>query len=153
MRSVARLLVFALLVAVSGCEQRGPTVYVLEGPQTIELQASASATQVKVGETVELHVERRTTGNWKQVPRNELKPGQCWTYRPPAEFEPEVAQSVKWEVNPENTVQFHTEYRMDQKRLATMMVQGTIQLTPVMDEVKCEEGRTVTGPTLEIEVS
>lgn len=141
-----------MLVVISGCEQRGPTVYVLEGPQTVELKASASATQVKQGDTVVLHVERRTTGNWKQVPRGELKPGQCWMYRPPVEFEPEVAHSVKWEVIPENAVRFHTEYRLDQSRLATMMVKGTIQLTPV-DEVKCEEGRTVVGPTLEIEVN
>ena len=54
-----------------------------------------------MGESVVLHVEQRTSGNWKQVPRSELEPGQCWVYRRPVEVEPEVAHSVQWEVVPE----------------------------------------------------
>ena len=38
MRSASMLVVPALLVALAGCEQRGPTVYVLEGEQTVELK-------------------------------------------------------------------------------------------------------------------
>lgn len=152
MRSASLLAIPALLATLAGCEQRGPTVYVLEGEQEVQLIPSASATSVKQGETIVLHVEQRTTGNWKQIPRGELKPGQCWVYRPPAQVEPEVAHSVQWEVIPEDAVVFHTEYQMDQSRLATVRTPGKIQLTPI-GKVKCEEGRAVVGSTLEIEVN
>jgi hypothetical protein len=152
MRSVSMLVVPALLVAIAGCEQRGPTVYVLEGEQTVELKTSASASTVKQGETVVLHVEQRATGQWKQIPRKELAAGQCWVYRPPVELEPEVAHNVLWEVIPEGAVEFHSEYQLDGSRVATMRAPGTIKLTPIA-KVKCEEGRTVAGTTIEIEVT
>lgn len=152
MRSVSMLLIPALLALVAGCEQRGPSVYVLEPPQTVVLNASASATKVQQGETVVLHVERRTTGKWKRVSRGELTAGQCWVYRPPVEVEPEVAHDTQWAVEPEGAVEFHTDYQLDQTRVATMMTKGLIKLTPV-SKVKCEEGRTVVGTPIEIEVS
>jgi hypothetical protein len=73
-------------------------------------------------------------------------------YRPPVEVEPEVAQSLQWVVEPEGAVEFHTEYQMNQSRVATMMTKGTIKLTPV-GKIQCEEGRTVEGTPLEIEVT
>jgi hypothetical protein len=153
MRSVSMLLIPAVLAVVAGCEQRGPFVYVLvESPQTVELQATASTTKVQQGGTVVLHVKRQTTGKWQRVSRGDLKPGQCWVYRPPVEVEPEVAQGVQWVVEPEGAVEFHTEYQMDQSRVATMMTKGTIKLTPV-GKVTCEEGRAVEGAPVEIEVT
>ncbi|MET0535424.1 MAG: hypothetical protein ABW171_14500 [Steroidobacter sp.] len=146
------LLIPAVLAAMAGCEQRGPFVYVLEGQQSIVLNASASSSKVQQGEQVVLHVERRTTGQWKRVSRAELKQGQCWVYRPPVEVEPEVAQDIQWQVDPEGAVEFRTEYQMDHSRVATMATKGTIQLTPV-STVKCEEGRSVTGSAIAIEVS
>ena len=152
MRSIWMLLFPGLLAVVAGCEQRGPVVYVLEAPQSVVLTPSASATKVQQGETVVLRVERRTTGQWKQVSRGELAPGQCWVYRPPVEVEPEVAHSVQWEVVPEGAVAFHQEYQMDQTRVATLIAKGTVKLTPV-SAVKCEDDRSVFGPSIEIEVS
>jgi|SRR6185436_19558320 len=152
MRFVSLLAVPAIL-ALAGCgKSSGPTVYVLDGSQEVTLTPTASATKVQRGETVTLHVARRTTGQWKKVPRSELAPGQCWVYQPPPADEPEVAQSLKWRVDPEGAVEFHMEVQMNQTRLATMATSGKIQLVPV-SEVKCEATRTVTGPTLEIEVS
>jgi hypothetical protein len=152
MRFVSMLLIPAVLAVVAGCEQRGPFVYVLDGQQTVVLKATASATKVQQGEKVVLHVERQSKGNWQRVSRGELKPGQCWVYRPPAEAEAEVAQNVQWVVEPERAVEFHTEYQMDQSRVATMMIKGTVKLTPV-GKVQCEEGRTVEGAPIEIEVT
>lgn len=153
MRSVSILLIPAVLGLVSGCgEQRGPNVYVLDGQQTVELKASASPMKVQPGGQVVLHVERRTTGPWKKISRNELAPGQCWVYRPPVEVEPEVAHSVQWEVVPENAVEFHAEYQLDQSRVATVHASGKVSLTP-LDKVKCEEGRVVAGNTIEIDAS
>ena len=63
-----------------------------------------------------------------------------------------MAQSLLWTVEPERAVEFHTEYQMDQSRAATMMVKGAIKLTPV-SKVECEQGRTVEGAPIEIEVT
>lgn len=145
-------LVPAVLAVLAGCEQRGPFVYVLESPQSVVLTASASASTVQQGETVVLRVERRTSGKWKQVSRDELNPGQCWVYRPPLAVEPEIAHSVGWQVVPEGAVEFHTEHQMDQTRVATMTAKGKVKLTPI-SAVKCEDGRSVVGPSIEIEVS
>lgn len=152
MRSVLAFLFVTALAVVAGCKQRAPSVYVLESPQSVELIASASASKVRQGETVVLHVERRTTGKWKQVGRDALTPGQCWVYRPPVAVEPEVANSVQWEVLPEGAVRLHAEYQMDQTKVVTMAARGTITLTPI-SPVKCEEQRRVAGPSIEIEVS
>ncbi|HEX7011659.1 MAG TPA: hypothetical protein VF161_02885 [Steroidobacteraceae bacterium] len=140
---------FVLLV---GCEQRPPMVYVLESPQTVTLTPSVSATEAKLGETVVLRVERRTSGNWRQVPRSEVQPGQCWMYRPPPEVEAEVADDVYWEVVPEEAIRLNTEFRLDHTRIATLLVRGKITLTPIT-AVPCEPDRVVRGPSLEIEVS
>lgn len=152
LRSLTLLLICALLGMLAGCEQQSELVYVLEEPQTVTLTPSASKQEVQQGETVALHVARRTSGNWKQVPLNEISPGQCWVYRPPVESEPEVADSVQWKVVPERAVTFHREIRMDHTRMATMDVKGTVQLTPV-SEVKCEPDRLVEGSPIVIEVS
>ena len=153
MRSVTRLFVPAILALVAGCgEQRGPTVYVLEGQQSVELKASASLLKAPPGGQVVLHVERRSTGQWKKIGRNELKPGQCWVYRPPVELEPEVAADVQWAVEPENALEFHSEYQLDKTRIVTVRAGGKISLTP-LSKVQCEEGRVVEGNTIEIDAS
>jgi hypothetical protein len=152
MRSVAMLLIPVALAGLASCEQRGPLVYVLESPQSMVLTTSASTSQVQQGETVVLHVERRTSGRWKQVSRDELTPGQCWVYRPPAEVEQEVAHSVQWQVVPEGAVEFRKEYQLDQTRVATMTAKGKVKLTPI-SAVKCEDDRIVVGSSIEIDVS
>ena len=149
--SLRSLLYLPLLLAfLAGCEQQAKLVYVPDGPLTVTLIPSASADRVKQGETVALNVQRRTSGQWKQVPLTEAR-GQCWFHARPPEFESEVAAIVRWTVEPENSVAFDTDYRFDRVRLATMNVKGTIRLTPVSD-VPCEPDHLAQGPTLEIEV-
>lgn len=151
-RTVLRVVpVCAALMFASGCEQQQPMVYVLEGTQDITLTASASATTVKVGETVVLHAQRRSVGKWKQIPRDQLTPGQCWLYTAPPEFEQEVAASIDWEVTPENAVRFDNAVRMDQTRIATMMVRGRVSLRP-LTTVRCEKDRIEEGEPIRLEV-
>ncbi|HET9444759.1 MAG TPA: hypothetical protein VFO35_00770 [Steroidobacteraceae bacterium] len=140
----------AILFA-AGCEQQQPMVWVLEGPQQVTLTASASAKTVKVGETVVLHAQRRTVGKWKQIPRDQLTPGQCWLYTAPPEFEQEVAASIDWEVMPENAVRFDNAVRMDQTRIATMVVRGRVSLRP-LTTVRCEKDRIEEGDPIRLEV-
>jgi hypothetical protein len=136
---------------VSGCEQQAPMVYVLDGPQDVKLKPSVSATTVKAGETVVLRAERRAVGKWKQIPRDQLTPGQCWLYTLPPEFEQEVAASIDWDVEPENAVRFDNAFRMDHTRIATMMRRGPVTLTPLTN-VRCEKDRVEEGPPIRIEV-
>lgn len=145
------LLTCTLFSAVAGCEQRAPLVYVLESPQSVTLLPSASASSVARGASVVLGVERRTEGQWTRIPRDTLRPGQCWVYRPPAAVEAQAADAVQWEISPEDSVRFNTEFRMDHVRIATMLYPGRIRLTP-LSAPTCEPDRLVRGPSIEIEV-
>ena len=151
-RSLSLLMVLGMLGTLAGCERRSAVVYVLEEPQSVTLTSSASTSSVQRGESVVLRVERRTTGKWKRIPLNEVRSGQCWLYQPPTEAEPEVADSVHWQVVPENAVSFNQDFRLDHTKIVTMNVKGTIALTPI-SLAKCEPDRAVEGPTLRIEVS
>jgi hypothetical protein len=142
----------AAVMLVSGCEQKQPLVYVLEGTQEVTLTASASATTVRVGEPVVLHAQRRTVGKWKQIPRDQLTPGQCWLYTAPPELEQEVAGSIDWEVLPNNAVRFDNAVRMDQTRVATMLVRGRVTLRP-LTTVRCEKDRIEEGSPIRFEVN
>ena len=127
-------------------------VYVLDGPQDVTLKVSASPTEVKAGETIVLHAQRRSVGKWKQIPREQLTQGQCWLYTPPAELEEEVADSLEWQVEPENAVQFDLAFRMDHTRLATPRIKGRITLRP-FTAVRCEKDRVEEGPAIRIQVT
>lgn len=152
MRTAFRTSFCAAFMFASGCEQQQPMVYVLEGQQKVTLTTSASATTVNVGDTVVLHAERRSEGNWKQIPRDQLTPGQCWLYTLPPAHEQEVAASIDWEMLPENAVRFDTAFRMDHTRIATMMVRGKVTLIP-LTTVRCEKDRIEEGPPLRFEVN
>jgi hypothetical protein len=142
----------ALLAFASGCGQQAPKVWVVESPQEVTLTASASASTVPLGESVTLHVERRTSGQWKQISRDQLRAGQCWQYRPPPQSEPEVADNVEWQSTPKHGISFDGAVRMDHKRVVTMRASGTVTLVP-LSAVPCEPGRVVEGPPIQIEVS
>jgi len=151
-RLLSLFMIAGLLWNLAGCKQRSAVVYVLEEPQRVTLTTSASTLSVQRGASVVLHVERHTAGKWKLIPLNEVRSGQCWVYQPPTEFEPEVADSVHWDVMPENAVSFNRDFRLDHTKIATMNVNGTITLTPI-GLAKCEPDRTVEGPAIRIEVS
>ena len=153
MQHVRSAIILVLISAVvTGCEQRSPMVYVLDGPQDVTLTVSASATEVKAGETVVLHAQRRSVGKWKQIPREQLTQGQCWLYTPPPELEEEVADNLEWQVEPENAVQFDVTFRMDHTRQATPRIKGRITLRP-FTAVRCEKDRVEEGPAIRIEVT
>ena len=153
MQLIRSALTIALVSAFAiGCKQQSPMVYVLDGPQEVTLKVSASATEVKAGETIVLHAQRRSVGKWQQIPRDQLTPGQCWVYTPPAELEEEVADNLDWQVEPENAMQFDVTFRMDHTRLATPRIKGRITLRP-FTAVRCEKDRVEEGPAIRIEVT
>jgi hypothetical protein len=150
MRRSLLLVLGTTLAFAWGCKQKAPLVYVLESPQEVTLKASASATRVRRGETVVLHAERRSVGKWKQIPRDQLTPGQCWLYRPPPELEPEVADKVEWEIIPDRGIQLDPTFQMDHSRVALVVVPGKYTLT-AYTAVTCEKDRVIQGPTIQIE--
>ena len=136
-----------------GCKQQSPMVYVLEGPQDVTLTASASVTEAKAGDTVVLHAQRRVVGKWKQIPRDQLTPGQCWLYTPPPEMEEEVADNVEWEVEPEGAIRLDGTFRMDHTRVGTVVIsRGRITVRP-LTAVKCEKDRVEEGKPIRIQVA
>jgi len=144
--------VIAMLIALSACDKQGSKmVYVLEEPQQVTLTASASAERVGRGESVTLHAERRSIGKWKRIPMDQVTQGQCWVYQIPEEVEPEVADSIEWEVIPDGSVLFKPEYRLDHKRIITTERMGRITFVP-RTTVKCEADRIVEGAPLVIHV-
>jgi hypothetical protein len=152
LRTAFFVLQFMGLAFAAGCKGQEPMVYVLASAQQVTLTPSASATSVKQGEQVVLRLQRRSVGQWQQIPRDQVTPGQCWLYTPPPEVEQEVADTVEWVVAPEEAVRFDGTFRMDHTRIATMVRTGTIVLTP-FSPVRCEKDRVVEGPALRIEVS
>jgi hypothetical protein len=151
-RSAFYVVMTAGLALGAGCKGQEPLVYVLASEQQVTLTPSASPTKVKVGEQVVLRVQRRAVGQWKQIPRDQLTPGQCWLYTPPPEVEEEVADNVEWVSVPEEAIRFDGTFRMDHSRIATVVRSGTIVLTPY-SAVRCEKDRVVEGPAVRIEVS
>jgi hypothetical protein len=145
------LVLGATLAFAWGCKQQVPLVYVVDSPQEVTLTASSSAARVPRGETFVLHAERRSVGKWKQIPRDQLTPGQCWLYVPPPELEPEVADKVEWEIIPDRGIQLDPTFRLDHTRVALAIVPGKYKLT-VYSPITCEKDRVVQGPTIEIEV-
>ena len=143
-------LLIAASLTLASCGQRGGFVYVLEEPQSMTLNTSASSTSVAHRDTIVLRVERRTTGKWKRIPFGEVQPGQCWEYQPPAEAEPEVADLVHWQIVPENGAALSRDFRTDHTKAATMLVKGIVTFTPI-SAVKCED-RRVEGTPIQIEV-
>jgi hypothetical protein len=154
MTAILRVLLLSItLAAVSACGKQGSKmVYVLEEPQTVTLVASAAPQSVPRGEAVVLHAERKSIAKWKQVPMDQVKPGQCWVYQPPESFEREVADSIEWEVEPNGSVLFRPEYRMDHARVITTDRRGKIKLIP-KTTVKCEADRVVEGEPIQIDVT
>ncbi len=152
---VHRSFVYAsmLFVAlVSGCSKEPEFVYVVEAPQAVSLAASASSTSVSAEESVVLFVQRRTSGVWKQIPNKSRTPDQCWMQRPPPEFENEVADNVRWTVQPEGVARFNTDFRANHTRQVTFSQAGVFTLTP-STAVWCEAGRSVAAQPVRIEVT
>ena len=140
------------LFLVAACTGEPEFVYVLESSQAVELAISASATTVTTGEGVVLQVNRRTSGAWKRIPMKSRTPDQCWMRRPPLEFEPEVADNVRWDVAPAGAAQFNTDFRPDRTRRVVFSEVGVYFLTP-SSAVWCEPGRSVATKPIRIEVT
>lgn len=149
-----RSFVFALALVIAsalGCTEEPEFVYVLEAPQSVSLVAYASAARVFAGEPIVLHVQRRTSGVWKRIPMKSRAPDQCWMRRPPPESENEVADNVRWTVNPEGIARFNIDFRSDHTRQVWFSQAGKFTLTP-STAVWCER-RSIAGPAVEIEVA
>jgi len=82
-------------MALTGCDHEPSLVYVPAKPPEVIVEASVSAVDAVVGETLTLHARRFYRGEWEQVKRKSLPEGACWMRRPPPEREDEVADNIQ----------------------------------------------------------
>jgi hypothetical protein len=146
------LILVATMALTAACDGKPAFVYVLMSPQTVEVAASASATKILRGRSAVLHATRRTAGQWRRIPRSELRPDQCWMQQIPPQSEDEVADNLHWSVAPAGPARFNLDFRSDHTRLVILPDAGEFTLTPTSG-VWCEPGRSVTGSAIRIEVS
>ena len=135
-----------------GCDRKPEFVFVLEAPQVVELEASASERRVTTGEALVLHAQRRANGTWKRIPSRELEPDQCWMAAVPPEQETAVADNLHWVVEPAGAATFNTGSRPDRTRTVSLSKPGVYSITPSTD-VWCEPGRRVAATALRVEVT
>lgn len=110
--------VAALLAVLAACSRQPERVFVPGQPfrHVVEVNTSQGlAADVRVGEWLTLH-GRRETGPWVEVDRTSLGPDRCWVAPPPAEEEPEVADSLTWSTKPEGKGEFNLGILEDHTR-------------------------------------
>jgi hypothetical protein len=109
-----------------------PSEVFVPGPafhQSIQLTtARGDSATVRVGEPLLLHA-RRSTGPWVLTPRRRLAPDACWMRSPPPEVEAEVADNVRWLVEPAGTASFNLGIRADHAREVRFSSAGVYRLT------------------------
>ena len=143
--------VAALLVQLQGCDRPPRYVYILQAPQTVELLASASASNVKAGARFVLHARRTVQGAWQRIESKDLQPDQCWMAVIPPTSEPEVADNLHWRVEPSAAVSFNTDFRPNRTREVSIASPGTYTFTASYGPW-CEAGRSVTAPAVTVTV-
>lgn len=141
-----------LAVTLQSCDRMPEFVFVREAPQAVTLTASASARQIRVGDAVVLHVERRTTGVWRRMASKDLQADQCWMAAVPPEHEPEVADNVHWIVDPPGAATFNTGFRSDHTRTVVLSGEGRFALS-ARTTLWCEPGRSVTAPPVVVDAT
>ena len=83
--------------------------------------------EVRVGEPLTLHA-RRSSGPWVEVARRNLPTDACWIARPPLPDEPEVADNLRWVVEPEGRATFNLGLNEDHTRVVRFTEPGRYAL-------------------------
>jgi hypothetical protein len=127
------------------CSGDPPVVFVAgEGfRETISISTGAGmAPVIGVNESLTLHAHR-AAGPWAAIPRDELQGEQCWWGAVPPEVEPEVADNVRWLVQPDSAAaRFNIRYRTDRTREVRFSEPGVYSLT-AQSNVSCSAPASV----------
>jgi hypothetical protein len=150
-RMIRSILLACLLPGLAACNSARDQAYVPAGPPRVVLDVRASPPQARVGERVELHVQRHYQGIWKEVARSSLKDGQCWQRQPPPAYEKEVADRLQWVAIPPEDVRFSTRHRSDHAQVVMFSRPGVYILQP-RSSVWCGGGREAIGPSVTVAV-
>jgi hypothetical protein len=141
----------AALHLLAACTAEPSEVFI-PGPafqQSIRLStAQGERGTVAAGEPLVLLAERRT-GPWVAAARSSLAAGACWLAAAPPQIEPEVADNVRWFVEPEGSASFNVEYRSDRTRQVRFSRAGSYRLT-AQSAASCAP--PFSGNTLRVEV-
>ena len=120
-----------LCVMALACSRDPPVVYVPGEAFHESLHISTgrgTSPVVGVDEPLTLHA-RRTSGPWVPRPRADVHGDVCWSRSPPPEVEHEVADNVRWLVNPDSVAVFNIRYRPDRTREVRFSKPGVYSLT------------------------
>jgi hypothetical protein len=123
---------FAVCFSLLACSDDPPILYV-PGEQfreTVQISTGGGASPIiGVDEPLTLHA-RRTAGPWIAIPRAELGDRRCpWNVAPP-EVEAEVADNVRWLVQPDSaSAVFNLKISKDHTRNVRFSKPGIYRLT------------------------
>lgn len=128
-----RVRVLCAFLSTLGCSGGPPVVVYLPGEEfqeTLWISTGAGVSPViQVNEPLTLHA-RRIAGPWVEIPGIELEAGQCWWGAAPPESEPEVADNVRWLVDPDSAAAvFNVQFRSDHTREVRFSKPGIYHLT------------------------
>lgn len=125
-KSIA-VLVLCLILS-SGCEPRPPENVYVPGPSAQEtVTISVSKVKGKVGEPLILHASRKTRG-YILVKSSTLPEEACWWRSEPPAEEKEVADNLKWVIEPSGSATFNVNYRSDHARDVVFLKAGKYKL-------------------------
>lgn len=117
-----------LLVACSG----EPALVFVPGAgfrESLEISTGLGTSPViRVGEPLILHA-RRSSGPWVATRSADVQKRQCRLASPPPEVEPEVADNIRWQVDPDSGAVFNVQYREDRTREVRFTRPGAYNLT------------------------
>lgn len=139
-----------ILALVAGCYDPPPPARVFApGPEaSTAITISVSTTKASVGEPVILFASRRTSG-FVEIAYTEVPEGvQWWRQMPPA-YEKEVADNLRWMVEPDGIGRFNTDLRKDHTRVVRFSEPGTYEIHGVSAGYGTE---SVSSKTVTIEV-
>lgn len=123
---------FALCLSLFACSSEPAVVYVPGDKfrETVQLSTGGGASPtIRVHEPLTLHA-RRTSGPWMAIQRAELRGRRCWWGAAPPEVEAEVADNVRWLVQPDSSsAVFNLEIRNDHTRNVRFSRPGVYRLT------------------------
>ncbi len=128
-----RLTILALLCPlIPACLPEANTTVYVPGPSYSESLSITTEqgplARVAPGQRLTIHATRRT-GPWVAIRRDSLEQDTCWLVSAPPQHEPEVADNVRWFVDPNGPATFNLGMRSDRTRHVEFDTPGVYHLT------------------------
>ena len=122
---------FLASVLFLSCSRPPPSrVFIPREENITRVSISVSATRVRVDEPVLLFAQRSNAG-FVEVSLEDVPEGVLWWRSEPPSLEKEVADNLRWIVEPEGKALFNTDFRGDHTREVRFPEPGSYRITGV----------------------